>query len=450
MSYVLYFSKPFALAIAIWPFLSLLLTLPVLALLYHRDNRLRFTSALTAYLVVLYLIALACFTMYPMPENPATYCAAHHLRPQLNPFEFIHDIRTDGITGVMQLAMNVVFFLPLGYFMKRVFRWKFATALPAMFLTSLLIETTQLTGIWGIYPCAYRLFDVDDLITNTLGGILGYAMGSIVTHFLPQQRIDEDAITTEPGFVRRCVALAIDLFLVETASLSVTALIYLVGVLFDVNRANNVNAAVSAVATIVMFVLFEGIIPWRRAGRTLGGGFTRMTVETRERSGMRRIVFYTLRALVLYCAVYGLWTDRGFYALLFGMPGIPCIYYGSEWGAEGNKQQGDDALRPSFDAPEWTALTDTIAAMAKAHRESRALCYGDFRQLVLTNRQCIWERCADGERVLIAVNIDDQPYTAHFDAKCGRAVDLITGEPHDFGGGSELPPYSVRYWRCEA
>ena len=34
------------------------------------------------------------------------------------------------------------------------------------------------------------------------------------------------------------------------------------------------------------------------------------------------------------------------YALLFGMPGIPCIYYGSEWGAEGNKQQGDDALRP--------------------------------------------------------------------------------------------------------
>lgn len=179
MSYVLYFSKPFALAIAIWPFLSLLLTLPVLALLYHRDNRLRFTSALTAYLVVLYLIALACFTMYPMPENPATYCAAHHLRPQLNPFEFIHDIRTDGITGVMQLAMNVVFFLPLGYFMKRVFRWKFATALPAMFLTSLLIETTQLTGIWGIYPCAYRLFDVDDLITNTLGGILGYAMGSI-------------------------------------------------------------------------------------------------------------------------------------------------------------------------------------------------------------------------------------------------------------------------------
>ena len=51
--------------------------------------------------------------------------------------------------------------------------------------------------------------------------------------------------------------------------------------------------------------------------------------------------------------------------------------------------------------------------------------------------------------MLFAVNIDDQPYTAHFDAKCGRAVDLITGEPHDFGGGSELAPYSVSYWKME-
>ncbi len=63
--------------------------------------------------------------------------------------------------------------------------------------------------------------------------------------------------------------------------------------------------------------------------------------------------------------------------------------------------------------------------MAKAHRESRALCYGGFKQLVLTNKQCIWERETDGERVLVAVNIDEQPYHAHFDARCGRAVDLI-------------------------
>lgn len=137
------------------------------------------------------------------------------------------------------------------------------------------------------------------------------------------------------------------------------------------------------------------------------------------------------------------------YGMLFGMPGIPCLYYGSEWGAAGEKKDGDDALRPSFDAPVSNELTAWITRLAHAHKQSRALCYGTFRSLVLTNRQCIWEREADGERVLVAVNADSAPYTAHFDARCGRAVDLITGQPHDFGGGSELPPYSVAYWKTE-
>ena len=137
------------------------------------------------------------------------------------------------------------------------------------------------------------------------------------------------------------------------------------------------------------------------------------------------------------------------YGLAFGMPGIPCLYYGSEWGALGEKSQGDDALRPAFDAPEWNALTDQIAAMARAHRESEALCYGDFKDIVLTNHQTIFQRRTDAERVLVAVNASDAPYTAHFDAGCGQAVDLITGKLHDFGGGSELPPYSVAFWKCE-
>ena len=138
------------------------------------------------------------------------------------------------------------------------------------------------------------------------------------------------------------------------------------------------------------------------------------------------------------------------YGLMFGMPGIPCVYYGSEWGEQGVKIPGtDDNLRPYFDAPQWNGLTDTIAAMARAHRESRALCQGDFQELVLTNRQTIFQRRTEGERVLVAANADEVPYTAHFDAGCGRAVDLITGKDHDFGGGSELPPYSVAFWKCE-
>lgn len=137
------------------------------------------------------------------------------------------------------------------------------------------------------------------------------------------------------------------------------------------------------------------------------------------------------------------------YGLLFGMPGVPALYYGSEWGMEGKKSDGDDALRPALEKPVWNSLTGQIAKLAAARRSSRALCCGSYRNVVLTNRQIIFERAVDGERVLVAVNADGAPYTAHFNAQAGRAVDLITGAPHDFGGGSELPPYSVSFWRTE-
>ena len=134
------------------------------------------------------------------------------------------------------------------------------------------------------------------------------------------------------------------------------------------------------------------------------------------------------------------------YAMCFGMPGIPCVYYGSEWGA---KSEGDPALRACFDAPVWNELSEWISKLAEAKKSSNALQYGDFRSVVLTNRQCIFERKTDQERVFVAINADENEYTAHFDAGCGTAIDLITGEPHDFGGGSKLPPYSAYFWKCE-
>ena len=137
------------------------------------------------------------------------------------------------------------------------------------------------------------------------------------------------------------------------------------------------------------------------------------------------------------------------YALAFGMPGIPCVYYGSEWGAKAHKNEGDPALRACFDKPEFNELSEFIAKLAEAKKGSKALNYGNFRNVVLTNHQCIFERACDGERVLVAINASDQPYTAHFDAGCGMATDLITGKPHDFGGGSELPPYSAAFWLME-
>ena len=137
------------------------------------------------------------------------------------------------------------------------------------------------------------------------------------------------------------------------------------------------------------------------------------------------------------------------YALCFGMPGIPCVYYGSEWGAKAHKSEGDPALRACFEEPEWNELCEWIGNLSEAKRNSPALNYGAFRSVVLTNKQCIFERKCDSERVLVAINADGESYTAHFDAGCGTAVDLISGNKHDFGGGSELPPYSAYFWKME-
>lgn len=140
---------------------------------------------------------------------------------------------------------------------------------------------------------------------------------------------------------------------------------------------------------------------------------------------------------------------RPAYGLLFGMPGVPAVYYGSEWGITGKKADGDDALRPALETPQENSLTAWVAALAAAHKGSRALCEGGYRNLVLTDRQIIFERAAGSERVLVAVNAAGETFTAHFDAGAGRATDLITGQPHDFGGGSELAPYSACFWRVE-
>ncbi|MDD5952584.1 MAG: alpha-amylase family glycosyl hydrolase [Oscillospiraceae bacterium] len=136
------------------------------------------------------------------------------------------------------------------------------------------------------------------------------------------------------------------------------------------------------------------------------------------------------------------------YALAFGMPGIPCIYYGSEWGAQGNKSDGDPALRPCFDQAVENDLFNWISKLSQAHKSSQALLYGDYSHPVLTNRQCVIRRCCDGETVLVAINADDQPFFAGMDIH-QNAVSLLTGESITIDGGLTLPPYSAQYWKLQ-
>ena len=139
---------------------------------------------------------------------------------------------------------------------------------------------------------------------------------------------------------------------------------------------------------------------------------------------------------------------RPLYGLLFGMPGVPSIYYGSEWGIEGEQLPGDHELRPAIARPEWNGLTDWICALAHVKRESKALTQGGYRELWVRPSVLVFEREASGERVIVAVNAGADAQEASCDARCTSLRDLITGEERAFEGALSLPPFSCRFWQC--
>ncbi len=129
--------------------------------------------------------------------------------------------------------------------------------------------------------------------------------------------------------------------------------------------------------------------------------------------------------------------------LLYTLPGIPSIYYGSEFAIEGKKEQfSDDSLRPALNLKDYknavkdNPATALIAALGRARQETPALSYGDYREIVLTNRQYAFSRrSADGYAV-VAVNNDDGDYGMSLPAEGGDVfIGLLSGERVNVEGG---------------
>ncbi len=134
------------------------------------------------------------------------------------------------------------------------------------------------------------------------------------------------------------------------------------------------------------------------------------------------------------------------YGLLLGMPGIPCLYYGSEWGQEGEKAPDNDyALRPCFEAPMPNELTEYIKKLISTRQESDALCNGSYRNIVIQNHQLVFERRSEKDRVIVTINASSEPYTAWNQDLNGEGVELLSGEKVTLDGKAELPGYSVQY-----
>ncbi len=122
--------------------------------------------------------------------------------------------------------------------------------------------------------------------------------------------------------------------------------------------------------------------------------------------------------------------------LMYTLPGVPSIYYGSEFAIEGKKERfSDDSLRPALnlsdfkDAVKTNPNTALIAALGKVRQKSKALSYGDYKELMLTNRQYAFSRSFNGETAVITINNDDSDYTMTVAAgNCAEYIGALSGQ----------------------
>ncbi len=133
------------------------------------------------------------------------------------------------------------------------------------------------------------------------------------------------------------------------------------------------------------------------------------------------------------------------YSLLYTMPGVPGLYYGSEYGWEADKKQGDEGLRVKFEKQDDTELTKHIAKLAKFRTESDALAAGDYKQLELKNHNYAFMREYNGEIVVSMINAGEA-YTFNVNVG-GEFEDILSGEKFDLSQGVPVAAHSSRVFK---
>ncbi len=139
-------------------------------------------------------------------------------------------------------------------------------------------------------------------------------------------------------------------------------------------------------------------------------------------------------------------TINAVYAVLMGMPGVPCIYYGSEWAQPGEKSQGDDwHLRPCFNEPMPNELTAIIAKLINIRKNSNALCYGNYKNVVINSTSLLFKRQCDNEVYIVAVNIKNEDANFNNDELHGNWLNVLTNETVNLNGSLNLSSYGFIY-----
>ena len=287
-------------AFLIFPFLAFLITLPYLLLQYHKYGSVPLIRSSIVYTFILYLLTAYFLVILPLPSKEEVLMMPTKI-PQLIPFDFIGDFvevfkETSGVLSFLKSPIvyttlfNIAITIPFGIYLRYYFKKKWYTTIIYTFLLSLYFEITQLTGLYGLYPKAYRLFDVDDLIINTLGGLIGYLITPIVTIFLPN-RDEIDKMSYKKGKVvsiyRRFLAFLIDIFIFATIMFIILALL---------------NFKDFVLPLIIMTAMYYVILP-TITSHTLGKYLVKIKLESKTK--YKHLSIFIRQVILYFGIVFG-------------------------------------------------------------------------------------------------------------------------------------------------
>ncbi|MDE5539198.1 MAG: VanZ family protein, partial [Bacilli bacterium] len=216
-------------AIILFPIIAIFFTIPFILHQYHKYGSINKFRVLIIYSFILYLLTVYFLVILPLPNPDEVTYQGNMVR--LIPFQFIKDflsqssfILTNPKTYLKALtepsfytvAFNILMTVPLGMYLRYYFKCSIKKTIIISFSLSLFFELTQLSGLYFIYKYPYRFFDVDDLIVNTLGGIIGFYLMGLFQKILPtREKIDQDSFQagTKVSSFRRLTLFCFDLVL---------------------------------------------------------------------------------------------------------------------------------------------------------------------------------------------------------------------------------------------
>ncbi len=294
-------------AIFVFPVLAFFITLPYIIYNYNKFGSILFIRTLLIYLFILYLLSAYFLIIMPLPSISSV--ARLTTKVQLVPFDLISNIiRTVHFNYkdistyvnifrnpfVYQTIYNFLLTVPFGIFLRYYFKYSFIKTLLFTFLLSLFFEITQLTGLYFIYPNAYRLFDVDDLIVNTLGGIFGFLVTPLVTMMLPtKEELDLKSYIkgTKVSSTKRIVTFIIDIVII----------IVFIFLELLIDHLYNLTYNYALYAGISIFI-FYNLIPFITNGKTIGYKITNIVItnEDIERCKRYQVLFRNIIFSYIY------------------------------------------------------------------------------------------------------------------------------------------------------